>query len=553
MSSAPLRIIPLGGLGEFGLNCMLIERGDEAIAIDCGVMFPLDHMMGIDLVIPDLTYLRELGDRFKGFVITHGHEDHIGALPFIWGEFNVPAFATPFTAGLIRERLEDRTHLTGKQIEIYRDGDTFSLGSFQMEALPVTHSIVDACSIAIRSGRDTIIHTGDFKIDPTPVDGRSCALDRFRALGDEGVRLLLSDSTNIESEGHSGSEALVRGWLEPMFAATRGRVFVTTFASHIHRMAAVFSLAQQFGRKVAMVGRRMESNAALATHTGHLHIPPGILVDQKEAARLPKDKVCYLITGSQGEPRAALMRVAMSEMRDIEPGPGDAVIFSSKVIPGNDRAVSHIIDQLYKLGCEVYYPRRSRAHVSGHACKDELRTMLELTRPDYFVPVHGEYRNLLHHARLAEETGVPADHCFRLTDGEVLEIDEQGARRAGTVPVGRVMVDGAILGVLDEAVVRDRRHISKDGMVLVVLAVAQQSGTILTGPEFIMRGVVTGEDEEIDDEPLKRAVVDAVRAMPKAAVRDREELTEEVRIAVRRFFRRVHGSRPVVVPYVMEL
>jgi len=552
-SGAPLRVIPLGGLGEFGLNCMVLERGDETIAIDCGVMFPEDHMMGIDLVIPDLSYLRGIGDRFKGFVITHGHEDHIGALPYVWGDFDVPVFATRFTAGLINERLADKAGGRSGRLEIYGDGDRFELGSFGIEALPVTHSIVDACSLAIRTGGETVIHTGDFKIDPTPIDGREFASARFRALGDEGVKLLLSDSTNIENEGTSGSERLVRGWLEPMFAATRGRVFVTTFASHIHRVVAVMSLAQQFGRKVAILGRRMEGNAGLATQTGHLHVPPGLLIDTREAARMPPEKVCYLVTGSQGEPRSGLTRLAFLEMRDLAPGPGDAVIFSSKIIPGNDRAVGAIVNQLYRVGCDVYYPRVAQAHVSGHAYREELRTMIELVRPQFFVPVHGEYRNLLHHAQLAANVGVAEDNCIRLLDGDVLEIGPRGARKSGTVAAGRLLIDGDVIGSIDEAVIRDRRNISKDGMVMVVLGVARQSGNIVSGPEFVMRGIAGSETEPIDEVALARAVSAAVESMARAAVADREELQEEVRLAVRRYFRRVRGSRPVVVPYVMEL
>ncbi|MFN2427316.1 MAG: ribonuclease J [Candidatus Binatia bacterium] len=552
-SKAPLRIVPLGGLGEFGLNCMVVERGNDAIAIDCGVMFPDAQLMGIDLVIPDITYLRELGDRFKGFVLTHGHEDHLGALPYVWGEFDVPVFATRFTEGLLRERLGDHPRLSKKRIEMFGDGDRFQLGGFDIEGIPVTHSIVDAVALAMRTEGEIVIHSGDFKIDETPIDGRAFATERFRALGDEGVKLLLSDSTNVETEGSTGSERLVRGMLEPMFAATKGRLFVATFASHIHRVAAIMALAHQFGRKVVILGRRMESNTALANQTGHLGFPGDLLVDAREAQRMKPSEVCYLLTGSQGEPRSALSRIAFGNMQGVVPGVGDAVIFSSKVIPGNERPIGAVIDQLYRMGCEVYYPKFARAHVSGHACKEELRTMLELVRPEYFVPVHGEYRNLVHHARLAVETGVEEQKCFRMTDGDVLEIDGQGGRRAGIVTAGRVLIDGGVVGIDDESVMRDRRNISRDGMVLAVLEVAQQSGAILSGPEFLMRGVVTGDQAEPDVEPLRQAVVNAIDAMPKAAIRDIDELSEEVRLAVRRFFRRTHGSRPVVVPYVVEL
>jgi ribonuclease J len=533
---------------------MVVERGADAIAIDCGVMFPDAQHLGIDLIIPDITYLRELGDRFRGFVLTHGHEDHLGALPYVWSEFDVPVYATRFTAGLLKERLIDHSRLAGRPIEIFGDGERFSIGAMEIEAIPVTHSIVDAVALAVRTGGETVVHSGDFKIDQTPIDGRAFASERFRALGDEGVKVLMSDSTNIEKEGHSGSERLVRGMMEPMFAAPSGRVFVATFASHIHRIAAIMSLAHQFGRKIVILGRRMEANTSLANAIGHLGIPGDLLVDPRDAQRMKPHEVCYLLTGSQGEPRSALSRIAFGNMPGVVPGPDDAVIFSSKVIPGNERPIGAVIDQLYRLGCEVYYPRFQRAHVSGHACREELKTMLELVRPEYFVPLHGEYRNLVHHARLAVETGVAEDKTVLMTDGDVLEIGADGHLRNETVTVGRVLIDGGVIGIDDESVMRDRRNIARDGMVLAVLAVAQQSGLILSGPEFLMRGVVTsGEDVEPDVEPLRRAVVDSITAMPKAAVRDLDALNEEVRLAVRRYFRRTFGSRPVVVPYVVEL
>ncbi|MFT4570346.1 MAG: ribonuclease J [Hyphomicrobiaceae bacterium] len=549
---APLRIIPMGGLGEFGMNCMVIERGDDAIAVDCGVMFPESHMMGIDSVIPDLSYLKSLGSRFKGFVLTHGHEDHIGALPHVLRDFDVPLFATRFTAGLIQARLVDNQVKASRGIQIYEDYERFMVGSIEVEAIPVTHSIVDACSLVIRVGGDTVIHTGDFKIDPTPVDGRHMGLDRLREIGDEGVRVLLSDSTNIESPGNSGSESEVRTKLEPMFAATEGRIVVSTFASHVHRMQAVFSLCQQFDRQVVILGRSMESNSNLASSTGHLTIPPGLLVGAKEAAKMPARHVCYLATGSQGEARSALSRMAMGEMKHLIPAPGDAVIYSSKVIPGNERPIGAVINQFLRAGVEVYYPRIAPAHVSGHAYREELRTMLELVRPEFFVPVHGEFRNLVHHARLGEETGVPHEKCFCLTNGDVIEVDGEGARPAGTVPVGRLLVDSGVIGT-DASVLRDRRHISESGVVLAVLAVSRQTGEILSGPDLSARGLVTANGREPDLTAASEAVVKAVKAMTPAAIADLDELHEEVRLAVRRHFRRSIGVRPVVVPYVMEL
>ncbi len=546
-----LRIIPLGGLGEFGMNCMVLEREDSAIAIDCGVMFPEEGLLGVDRVIPDLEYLQTLGERFHGFVLTHGHEDHLGALPHVLGDLKVPVWAGTFTSALLERKLEQHPAARGTVIHHYEPRKPFRAGAFEIEGIHVTHSIVEACSLAIRSGDDTIIHTGDFKLDPTPVDGRRTDIERFRQLGDQGVRLLLSDSTNVEREGKSGSEAFVRGYLEPCFERTSGRVFVTTFASHIHRLAAVVSLCQQFGRKLAIIGRSMEANAGLATREGHLRIPGSMLVSPREAANMRPDQICYLVTGSQGEPGSALMRIAMLEMRHLQPGPGDAVIYSSKVIPGNERAIGAVIDQLYRCGVEVYYQPLMPLHVSGHAYKEELRTMLELVRPEFFVPVHGNFRNLVHHSRLAQETGVPAERCFEILDGDVLELDAQGCRRAGTVPAGRVLVDGDIGGV-DEDVIRDRRNIGREGMVVVVLSVSRQTGEILSGPEIVARGLAV-EDGDESIEEARQVVVDCIGGLSAAAIADRVEVAEQVRLAVRRHFRRTTGSRPVVVPYIAEL
>jgi ribonuclease J len=412
---------------------------------------------------------------------------------------------------------------------------------------------VDTSGLAIRTGSDLVVHTGDFKLDPTPIDGQPTDLDRFRALGDEGVRLLLSDSTNVEVPGHSGSEAEVPEFLRPIFQQTRGRIFLTTFASHIHRIQTAIELCREFGRSLAFVGRSMETNAALATNTGHLRIPASILVSARDAEKLPPGKVCLVVTGSQGEPGSALSRIAMVEMRDVRVEPGDAVVFSARPIPGNDRAIAAVVDQLYRCGAEVYDERNSRVHVSGHACRDELRTMLETVRPQTFVPLHGEYRNLVHHCRLAVETGVASDSCFCLIDGEVLELRDDRASRGAPVPAGRVYVDGGGVGEVDEAIVRDRRHISADGVVMVVLAVARQTGEVVVGPDFVVRGLGSPEEEAADFEGARRAVLARIAEMTPAAVADLAELQEEVRAAVRRYFRRRLGRRPVVVPYVLEL
>jgi ribonuclease J len=549
----PLRIVPLGGLGEFGLNCLVVERGEDAIAIDCGVMFPEDHMMGIDRVLPDLSYLRGLGDRLKGIVLTHGHEDHIGALPYVIPDLDVPIFATPFTSALLERKLEEYPAASNAQIEKYDPGDTWTLGALGIEGLRVTHSIVDACAVAVRAGGDLVIHTGDFKLDTDPIDGLTTDLDRFRALGDDGVSLLLSDSTNVEVPGVTQPESAVPMFLRPIFRATRGRLFVTTFASHVHRIQNLVAVCREFGRAVAFVGRSMEGNASLATRTGHLRIPGDMLVSAREAEKMAPDKVCFIVTGSQGEPGSALSRIALLQMANLQPRPGDAVIFSSRAIPGNDKAIAAVVNQLFRCGAEVYDSRVAEVHVSGHACREELRQMIDLVRPRAFVPLHGEYRNLVHHARLAIETGVARENCFTLVDGEVLEIRDGTAARADTVDVGRVLVDGGGVGDVDAAVVRDRRHIAEDGVVTVIVAVKRQTGEIVEGPNFITRGLVSPDEEAEAFEEARRVVRAKIESMTPAAIADLAELQEEVRLTTRRFFRRRFGRRPVVVPYVMEL
>jgi len=549
----PLRIVPLGGLGEFGLNCLVIERGDDAVAIDCGVMFPEEHMMGVDRVLPDLDYLRALGDRLKGVVLTHGHEDHIGALPYILPELTAPVFATPFTAALLERKLEEYPTASDALIEIYDPRDRWRLGGLEIEALRVTHSIVDACAVAVRAGGDLVLHTGDFKLDPDPIDGQTTDLERFRELGDEGIRLLLSDSTNVEVPGTTKPESQIPSFLRPIFANTAGRIYVTTFASHIHRIQNVVTLCREFGRSIAFVGRSMEANAALGTRTGHLRIPGDMLLSSRDAEKLPREKVCFVVTGSQGEPGSALSRIALLRMGELEVAPGDAVIFSSRAIPGNDKAIAAVVNQLFRTGAEVYDTRVANVHVSGHACRDELRAMIELTRPQYFVPLHGEYRNLVHHTRLAIETGLARERCFTLVDGEILALADGEAARVGTVDVGRVLVDGRGVGDVDEAVLRDRRHLAEDGVVTVILAVKRQTGEIVEGPDFVVRGLASPDEEAEAFEEARRVVRARVAEMGPAAVADLAELQEEVRLATRRFFRRRFGRRPLVVPYVMEL
>jgi len=549
MSDA-LRVIPLGGLGEIGLNFLLLEYGDTAIAVDCGVMFPDEQMFGIDLAIPDLTYVRTtLGDRFKGIFLTHGHEDHIGALPYVLREFPVPIWGTPLTIGFVRSRL--REHDLPATLAVYGK-EPVTLGPFTVEPYAMTHSIPDAVGLVIRTPVGTVVHTGDFKIDQTPLDGRLADLHRLAEAGDEGVLLLLSDSTNVEHAGVTPSERSVGGHLEQIFREAEGRVVVTTFSSHIHRMQQVIDQAVRFKRKVGLVGRSLTSHIATARDLDLLHVPDTTLVDLGVLRDLPRREVALLTAGSQAEAASALVRIAMNMHKQVTLSPGDVVILSSRIIPGNERAISSLVNHLYRRGAVVHYGRNTPIHVSGHASQEELKLVLNLVRPRHFVPVHGEYRHLVRHLHLARDVGVPADGLHLLENGDVLEIGPDGARQGERVPAGRVLVDGKGVGEVGDVVLRDRRHLSEDGLVLAVLAIAQQSGELVAGPDLVSRGVVGDEVSREVFEAARGEILLALDAINPESRTDPAEVKEEVRKALRRYFKRL-DRRPVILPFVLEM
>ncbi|HEX9408164.1 MAG TPA: ribonuclease J [Methylomirabilota bacterium] len=548
-----VRLIPLGGLGEIGLNMMLVEAGDDIVAVDCGLLFPDDEMPGVDYVIPDFTYLREHRDRFRAVVLTHGHEDHIGALSYLLREFDVPVYGTPLTLAIARHRLQEQGVLERAELRSYEPGDEIRAGSFVVVPIRVTHSIADGIGLAIETPVGTIIHTGDFKLDPRPVDAEQPDYAKFAALGERGVLCLCSDSTNVGRPGRTGSETEVGEALQGRFAEAPGRILVATFASHIHRIQQVLNLAAAGGRKVALLGRSMVANVAVASEMGYLKVPEGLLVSLEDLGALPARKQVILSTGSQGETHSAVSLIAAGEHKYVEVGPGDLVIFSSRVIPGNERVIGRAINALLKRGAEVLWEDVAFVHVSGHASQEDLEQMIALTRPKYFMPVHGEYRHLLQHSRLAEKSGVPRDRIFLVEDGLGLELTKSGARVLGGYPAGRVFVDGKGIGDVGQVVLRDRQLLAEAGMVVVALTVDKTSGSVVAGPEIASRGFVyMKESDELMDE-VKQAVRAALAARQEPEVIDRELIGAVVRSAVRRFINQRFDRKPVVIPLVLEV
>ena len=548
----PVRIVPLGGLGEFGLNMMLVEYGESAIAIDCGLMFPGADLLGIDLVIPDISYLLENKHKLKAIVLTHAHEDHMGAIPYVLERLSVPIYGTRLTLGLLSNRVREHGLEDVADVREITAGKLWELGPFKLEGIRVTHSLMDCLALAIQTPVGTVIHTGDFKIDNTPMEGEMFDFQRFAAYGEKGVLLLLSDSTNVERRGHTGSEREVGTNLEQIFQQSRGRVLVSTFASSIPRIQQVLEISERCDRRVVLSGRSMVRNSQVAADLGYLRLPRSFMTENDRWQDLAPDRVTFLTTGSQGEPLSVLHRVALNDHKTIKIQPGDNVILSSKFIPGNEKIISNLINHLYRRGAEVHYEKVSEIHVSGHASQEELKTMLQLTRPRFFVPIHGEYRHLVRHQRLAQEVGIPESNCFILEDGDVLEITTHGAHKTTPVQVGKVFVDGKGIGDVGPIVIRDRRHLSEDGMVLAVLAIHQQSGEIVAGPDLISRGFVRDEEGEEILEQARKVVLETFNGMNRETRTDRAELQEEIRIALRRYFRKKLERRPVVLPYIVE-
>lgn len=551
MSNEALRIIALGGLGEIGINCTVFESGDDILVVDVGLMFPEPDMPGVDYVIPDFSYIRENANKLKGVLLTHGHEDHIGALPFFLREFPVPVYGTALTLGILSGKLQE--YKVDAELITVKPGDKAELGCFKAEFIRVAHSVVDGCALAIETPEGVVIHTGDFKLDQTPVDGETTDLSAFARYGDQGVLALLSDSTNVEREGYTLSEKYVGDALSNLFPKCKGRIIVAAFSSNIHRVQQVADLATANGRKILLNGRSMVANVKIARELGYLTISDEHLMDLRDLNSLPPEQVCIISTGSQGEPMSALVRIAMDDHKQIKVEPGDTVILSSRNIPGNERTISDLINNLYRRGADVHHEQVSEVHVSGHASQEELKLIMNIVRPHFFLPIHGEYRHLVQHRRLATKVGIPEKRCLLAINGEVVCFYNNTACIEETVEHGRVLVDGKGVGDVGEVVLKDRRHLAEDGVVTVFLGVNQQTGELIYGPEIVSRGFVF-EDES--REYLHQAIMVTKEALSEQSVvvlTDRDELSQVVRQTLKRFFKKTIERRPMILPVVLEL
>lgn len=548
-----LAVIPLGGLGEIGKNMTAVRFGENIVLIDCGLMFPEEEMLGIDIVIPDITYLLEHKEQVLGILLTHGHEDHIGALPYVLRQINVPVFGSKLALGLVQGKLKEHNMLDQVKLNTVKPRDSIQIGPFKCEFIRVSHSIPDAMAIAVHTPVGTLLHTGDFKIDQTPVDGEVIDLPRFAALGEKGVLVMMSDSTNVERAGYTLSERVVGNTFDETFRHATERIIIATFASNVHRLQQAITVAHKYDRHVAVVGRSMVNVMQVASELGYIHIPDGTLIELDEAARLPKNKVVLLTTGSQGEPMSALTRIAMNDHRQVDVMPGDTVIISATPIPGNEKLVARIIDQLFKLGAKVIYEAVSGIHVSGHPSQEELKLMLNLIRPKFFIPVHGEYRMLKRHAELAKDLGIPAENIFVGENGQVFEFTRKFGRMAGRVTSGRVLVDGLGVGDVGNIVLRDRKQLSQDGILIVVVTMDKEQNQVLAGPDIVSRGFVYVRESEMLMEEAKTKVKIALDKCCNRGISEWAAIKSQIRDDLGKFLYEKTRRRPMILPIIMEV
>lgn len=550
-ADATLTIVPLGGVEEIGLNMTVFECSGDMIIVDAGLMFPEEDMLGVDFVIPDMSYILDNKEKVRAILITHGHEDHTGALPFLLRELKVPVYGTALTLGLVQEKLKEyRVEATLMPV---KPRDTVTLGAFKVEFIRVTHSIVDGVALGIETPLGRIVHTGDFKIDPTPVDGELLDFHKFTEYGEKGTLLMLSDSTNAEKGGFTFSEKEVRRAFENIFSTAPGRIIISTFASNIHRIQQAIDVAAMFGRKVVLCGKSMVSNAQIALDLGYLRIPKETWLRLEDLKKLDDKEAVIITTGSQGEPMSVLSRIATGEHKQIKIKEGDTVILSAKMIPGNERSIGKIINHLFKRGANVIYEKVSEIHVSGHASKEELKLMLNMVRPKYFIPIHGEYRHLVYHSKLALKMGIPRENVFILADGDVLEVNGDGASKGGRVDSGRILIDGKGIGDVEEMVLRDRRRLAHDGIVIVLIAFDKLTGSVVSGPDIISRGFVF---EDVSQEVLndvKELVSSTIRDMDTEIASDASLLKAKIRSTLKKYLRNTMERTPMIVPIIFEI
>jgi ribonuclease J len=549
-----LEIVPLGGVGEFGMNMLALTWGETTILVDAGVMFPDTDLLGVDLIVPDLTYLQQKG-RVAALVLTHGHEDHIGGVPYVLPLVDGPIFGTPLTLAMLEPKLEEHGLDVAARLRPVRPRDRVVVGPFEIEFIRVTHSMPDCVALAIHTPADVVVHTGDFKIDQTPIDGQHFDVHRFAELGTAGVLALFADSTNIDRRGFTGSEVEVVEAFEEIFTSVTGKLIVAAFSSSIYRMQILVNLAEQFERKVAFVGRGMERNSEIAQRLGYLKMPGGIQIRDSDVGSHPDEEVLCLCTGSQGEPMSALSRIAIDDHRHVKLGADDTVVLSARAIPGNEKAIGRVINHIARRGADVIHEGIKHVHVSGHGSEEELKLVLSLVRPRFFVPVHGEYRQLSQHARIAERVFAgrePKPKILLAENGDVLHIDANGAEIVGKAPVGRVLIDGTRTGEVGDEVLRDRKHLAEDGLVVPVVAINKQTGALEGVPEIITRGFVMEDSEAL--------LADGVRVLSdvvdQASVEERTDqglIKEKLRVELRRFLRKRSGRRPFVLPVIMEI
>ncbi|HEV3038813.1 MAG TPA: ribonuclease J [Candidatus Angelobacter sp.] len=556
MPAGKLHLVPLGGLGEFGMNCMAIRWGNDIVVVDAGLMFPESELLGVDIVVPDITYLLNNRDKVRGIVLTHGHEDHIGGLPWILSELNVPVFGTEFTLALVENKLEEHQLLDNADLREIRAGSRFNLGPFTINPIQVTHSLVDCVALAIHTPLGVIIHTGDFKVDPTPTDNRLFDLHTFAEYGKEkSVLILLQDSTNVERRGYTPSERAVRGRFDEIFARAERRLFITCFSSSIHRIKIAMEMSWEYRRKIALVGRSMTESTEIAMDLGYLDVPPGTMIHPGQIRDFPPDQVCVLISGTQGEPMSALSRAAVESHKHARIERGDTVVLSSRIIPGNEKAIYRMIDHLFRREANVLYEDGSTppVHVSGHASQEELKLLINLVKPRYFIPIHGEYRQLRLHADLARSMHGAVGQVLLMESGDVLEFDELGARKADRVPVGRICIDSGSRGdIVEDLVIKDRRHLSEDGFVLPIIAINKLSGAVESIPEIVMRGFAAGTENGFVEE-ARKVIANTLDGSTSEEKMDYGVIKEKIRADLKRYIGKTTSRRPLIMPVILEI